>query len=75
MLTIKCSGCKTKIFKYKKIGKGKVLYCYKDRIKEDFSSKDGKEYKCKKCSKVIGLDQGARIKMKQNAFTTSGFKI
>jgi ribosomal protein S27E len=75
MLTIKCAGCKTKIFKYKKIGKGKVLYCYKERIKEDFSYKDVKEYKCMKCGKVIGLDQGGRIKMKQNAFTTSGFKI
>lgn len=75
MLTIKCSGCKTKIFKYKKIGRGKVLYCYKDRIEKDFSLKEGKEYKCKRCGKVIGLDQEGRIKMKQNAFTTSGFKI
>jgi hypothetical protein len=75
MLTIKCAGCKTKIFKYEKIGKGKVLYCYKERIKENFSSQDGKEYKCKKCGKVIGLDEGGRIKMKQNAFTASGFKI
>ncbi len=75
MLTIKCAGCKSKVFKYEKIGMGKVLYCYKDRIKEDFSSKDGKEYKCKKCGKVIGVDQGRRIKMKQNSFTTSGFKV
>jgi len=75
MLTIKCAGCKAKIFKYKKFGKGKVLYCYKDRIKEDFSSKDGKDYKCKKCGRVIGLDEGGRIKMKQNAFTYSGFKV
>ena len=75
MLTIKCSGCKTKIFKYEKIGMGKVIYCYKDRIKGDFSFKEGEEYKCRKCGKVIGVDRGGRIKMKQHAFTASGFKI
>jgi len=75
MLTIKCSGCNTRIFKYEKVGKGKVLYCYKDRIEKDFSQKEGEEYKCKKCGKVIGIDQGERIKMKQSSFTCSGFKI
>lgn len=75
MLTIKCAGCKTKVFKYEKIGMGKVIYCYKDRIKEDFSIKEVNEYKCKKCGKVVGIDQGGRIKMKRNAFTASGFKI
>jgi len=75
MLTIKCSSCKSKIFKYKKIGKGRVLYCYKDRIIKDFSKRYGDKIKCRKCGKLIGIDQGGRIRMKQSAFTTSGFKI
>ena len=75
MLTIKCSACKSKVFKYKKIGKGRVLYCYKDRIEKDYSRHDGNEIKCKKCGKVIGMDEGGRIKMKQDAFIISGFKI
>jgi len=74
MLTIKCSACKAKIFKYKKIGKGRVLNCYKERISKDYSKRKENKIKCKKCGKVIGIDQGKRIRMKQSAFTTSGFK-
>ena len=74
MLTIKCSGCKSKIFKYKKIGRGRVLNCYKDRISRDYSKHDGDKIKCKKCGKVIGIDKGSIIRVKQSAFTTSGFK-
>lgn len=75
MLTIKCSGCKSKIFKYVKYGKGKVIYCYKDRIRKDYSKKVENKYRCRKCGKVIGIDDGGRIKMKQGYFITSGFKI
>ena len=74
MLTIKCSACKSKIFKYKKIGRGRVLNCYKDRISRDYSKHDRDKIKCKKCGKVIGIDKGSIIRMKQSAFIPSGFK-
>ena len=74
MLAIKCSACKAKIFKYKKIGKGRVLRCYKKRITRDYSKREGGKIKCKRCGKVIGIDTGNMIRMKQSAFTTSGFK-
>ena len=75
MLTIKCSACKSKIFKYKKIGRGRVLNCYKERVMRDYSKHEGDKIKCKRCGKVIGIDRGNMIRMKQSAFTISGFKI
>jgi len=71
VLTIRCAKCKAKIFKYKKIGKGRLLRCWKDRISEDFSQKDGNLIKCV-CGTLIGIDEGLYIKMKQGSFTTSG---
>lgn len=74
MITIKCSACKSKIFKYRKIGKGRILRCYKKRIMRDYSKHENDKIKCKKCGKVIGIDRGSLIRMKQSAFITSGFK-
>jgi hypothetical protein len=74
MLTIKCSRCKQKIFRYVKIGKGKVWHCWKDRIIEDFSIHDGKKVLCK-CGNLIGIDEEKWIKLKQHSFTTSGTKM
>ncbi len=71
MMTIRCARCKSKIFKYKKIGKGKIIRCWKDRIKEDYSIKNGNLILCK-CGNVIGTDEGAFIKMRSNSFTYSG---
>ena len=67
MLTIRCVRCKGKIFRYVKIGEGKVWHCWKDRIMEDYSIHDGRKVKCK-CGNIIGIDDGKWIKMKQSAF-------
>lgn len=71
MLIIRCSKCKRKLLKYKKIGKGKVLRCWKDRIVEDYTIKEENFIKCP-CGNRIGIDRGAFIKMIQPAFTYSG---
>jgi len=71
MLTLKCSDCNKKLFKYKKVGKGRVLRCWKERIVEDYCVHESNEVKCG-CGKLIGTDEGSFFKMKQNAFTTSG---
>jgi len=71
MITIKCAQCKRKIFKYKKIGKGRVLRCYKDRIVRYYPVQDGKDVLCL-CGQLIGIDEGKWIKMKQNAFEYKG---
>ena len=73
MLIIKCAGCKRKIFRYVKIGKGKLWHCWKDRIVEDLSNHDGKNIKCV-CGNIIGIDEVKWIKLKQHTFITSGIK-
>ena len=73
MLTIKCAKCKSKIFRYVKIGKGRILHCWKKRIIKDFSIHDGNKIKCK-CGNIIGIDQEKWIKMRQKSFIYTGKK-
>lgn len=72
MLTIRCSKCRKKLFKYEKIGKGRLLHLWKSRIKEIYHIviKD-KNYFCE-CGNLIGVDVGIYIKLKKGSFTYSG---
>ncbi|MCK4365554.1 MAG: hypothetical protein KAW45_05860 [Thermoplasmatales archaeon] len=73
MIIIKCARCKRKIFRYVKIGKGKLWHCWKDRIVEDLSVHDGKNIKCN-CGNLIGFDEEKWIKLKRHSFLISGTK-
>ena len=73
MITIKCAKCKSRVFRYEKIGEGRVLHCWKDRIIKDYSVRDGNEVKCE-CGNLIGIDEGKWIKMKRRSFIYSGVK-
>lgn len=57
--------------KYKKIGEGRLLHCWKERILEDHTRRSGVEVRCR-CGNLIGIDEKKWIKMKQAAFTWSG---
>jgi len=74
MLTIKCSGCKRKLWKYRKVGPGEVLRCHKDRMtrKFEFKDKDGRVY-CP-CGQAVGINKGSFYKMIARSFTCSGVK-
>lgn len=74
MLTIRCSKCKAKIFRYLKVGKGRVIRCYKSRISRDHSVRDGTKVLCR-CGNLIGNDAGNYIKMRKNAFSHTGTKV
>ena len=75
MLVIKCAGCKNKLWKYDKIGKGEVLRCYKRRIIKFYTKPNKEENKIKcSCGMEIGIDKGSLIKMNRKAFTYSGTK-
>lgn len=63
-MIIKCDKCNNKIFKYLKIGKGRLWHCWKNRILEDYSIRDGDKVKCQ-CGNIVGIDQGKWIKMKK----------
>jgi hypothetical protein len=73
MLTIKCAKCKSKVFRYQKLGKGRVLRCYKGRIKNDYSVRDGSKVLCK-CGNLIGIDEQKWVKMRRASFFHTGTK-
>lgn len=74
MLTIKCSGCKRKLWKYRKVGPGEVLRCHKSRITRKFEYENKEGRACCPCGQVIGIDKGSYYKMIAKAFTYSGEK-
>lgn len=71
MIIIRCAKCKSKIFKYKKVGKGKLWHCWKDRIINDYCIREGNKVQCQ-CGNVIGIVEDKWIKMKQHSFTYTG---
>jgi len=73
MMIIKCAKCKQKIFKYVKIGKGKLWHCWKDRIIEDLSIHKENNILCK-CGNLIGIDEKKWIKLKKHSILISGTK-
>ncbi|MDH5680642.1 MAG: hypothetical protein OEZ36_03575 [Spirochaetota bacterium] len=74
MLTIKCAGCKSKLWKYDKIGQGEVLRCHKDRISKVFSIlKHNGKVSCH-CGMDIATDMGTFYKMISKSFTYKGTK-
>ncbi|MDK2383880.1 MAG: hypothetical protein QI199_03590 [Candidatus Korarchaeota archaeon] len=70
IITIKCVKCGRKVFKYQKMGKGRLWRCWKGRIIEDHSVREGDVVKCT-CGNVIGIDKGGYIRMRQSSFTIS----
>jgi len=79
MLIIKCAGCKRKLWKYHKIGHGKVLRCHKERMTRTYldlstaTDVTNAKVSCL-CGKEIGIDKGSYIKMIEKAFIYSGTK-
>ena len=71
MIIIKCAKCKRKIFRYQKIGKGRLWHCWNDRIIRDYSVRDGNEIKCQ-CGNLIGVAEEKWVNMRQHSFTYSG---
>lgn len=74
MLLIRCAGCKRKLWKYEKIGKGAVLRCYKDRITRAYYLESRQSRIICACGKEIGNDKGDHIRMITGTFTYSGTK-
>ncbi|TYB30460.1 MAG: hypothetical protein FXF47_09050 [Candidatus Mcinerneyibacterium aminivorans] len=74
MITIKCAKCKNKIIKYHKVGRGKTIRVYYDRIHKDYSKSDKNKLICDYCGNIIGYKKEKYIKMRDIAFTYSGHK-
>lgn len=74
MLLIRCAACKRKLWKYEKIGQGKVLRCHKSRMTRTYAyQEEAQKVKCL-CGKEIGIDKGSFIKMIAKAFVYKGTK-
>ncbi len=73
MLTIRCARCRKKLFKYEKIGKGRVLRCFKERISHVQFVSNSNSLICP-CGEVIGEDKGEYYQMDQKQFTYTGKK-
>ncbi|MEA3282572.1 MAG: hypothetical protein U9Q68_08455 [Euryarchaeota archaeon] len=71
MIIIKCAKCKRKIFKYQKIGKGRLWHCWNSRILRDYSVRDGNEVKCR-CGNLIGVAEAKWVNMRQHSYIYSG---
>jgi hypothetical protein len=50
-----------------------VLRCWFSRIVRDYSVREGDEVRCR-CGNLIGIVDGRKVIMKQNAFEYSGTK-
>lgn len=74
MLTIRCATCKTKLWKYDKIGHGEVLRCHKARISKWYVPVEmqGDKIVCPNCKRPIGIDKGTFYKMDLTPFSTMG---
>jgi hypothetical protein len=74
MILIRCAGCRTKLFKYEKIGPGQILICHKSRIIKIhcLETVNGK-IQCK-CGAYVGIDKGDYYKMIAKGFIASGTK-
>ncbi len=57
--------------KYRKIGEGRVLRCYKVRITRMYIDPPQGDLRCP-CGQVLGLDRQQWYQMKQGAFTYRG---
>lgn len=71
MKILKCARCRHKLMKYNKIGKGRIVRCWHDRIIENYAVREGDELKCV-CGAVIGTYDARGIRLRQNSFTASG---
>ena len=63
ILIVRCSRCRTKIFKYLKVGSGKLWHCWKSKILEDYSVRENEKVSCPKCGLVIGFEKKDHIKL------------
>lgn len=74
MLTIYCATCKSKLWRYDKIGSGHVVRCHKKRIARWFMEEPEAGKLLCTCGKPIGIDKGSHYRMISGAFTHRGTK-
>ncbi|MDD3621513.1 MAG: hypothetical protein PHQ81_03825 [Methanofollis sp.] len=71
MITITCAACGRKLFRYQKIGKGKLLHCWKTRISSDYTVREDDQVYCP-CGRHVGVVEGPWINLHGGSFAVRG---
>ena len=69
VMTIRCSRCNKKVFKYYKKCPGKLWHLWKNNILEDNSKREREKVLCPRCGSIIGIEKKAYIKLIKGAYT------
>ncbi|HDQ08731.1 MAG TPA: hypothetical protein ENN44_08160 [Methanoculleus sp.] len=80
MITVHCASCGTKLFRYQKIGKGRLLHCRKARISGDHTVRREEDdgagtvvgVYCPRCGRNVGVVEAQGINMHGGTFTVTG---
>ncbi|SDP22052.1 hypothetical protein SAMN05660330_02121 [Desulforhopalus singaporensis] len=74
MLTVVCAACRSKLWRYDKIGHGHVVRCHKARITKWHKAETrGHKLYCP-CGKPVAIDKGGHYRMIAGNFTHTGTK-
>ncbi len=68
IIIVRCSRCRAKIFRYLKVGSGKLWHCWKNRILDDYSKRQGDRVLCPKCGSLIGIEKKNYVKLVKGAY-------
>jgi len=71
MITVYCAACGRKLFRYQKIGKGRLLHSWKTRISTDNTVRNGQDVYCP-CGQHIGIEETKWINMHGGSFYVKG---
>ena len=72
MLTVRCARCKRKLFRYEKVGEGRLLRCHKARMTRVFEGQFLESGLSCPCGARIGSDEGNWIGMIPGRVVTTG---
>ena len=64
IIVVNCPRCGGKVLKYLKIGRGRLLRLWKDRIVRDYSIHEDNKIKCPICGYLIGVGEGRYIRVR-----------
>jgi len=71
MITVYCAACGKKLFRYQKIGKGRLLHCWHTRISSSHTVRRGDDVYCT-CGQHIGVIETKWINLHGGSFTVKG---
>ncbi len=72
MISVTCAACGRELFRYAKIGKGRLWHCWKRRISRSTVTRDGNLCTAAGAAPSSDMTGGRKSKLEQHAFTATG---